>query len=122
MEINRFKFSDKAVEKAIKVLKKELPDSKSPNFLKRFRNEITYKNGKLLYLEKEIVSAGNVDKTIRGLLYNKGSVQPWAKNSGYAALSKKYIGISRRKFRDVVNSQRIKAESDNVTRDEKKGT
>ena len=113
MEINRFKFTDKSVEKAVKVLKKDLPQSKAPNFLKRFP-EIATKNGKLFYQEKEIIRRGDIEKTVRGLLYNKDSTTPWAKNSGYAALSKKYIGISRRAFRDVVNKQRIKVLSDNV--------
>ena len=111
--MNRFKFTEKSVARAIKVLKKELPKSKAPNFLKRFP-DITQKNGKLFYEEKEIIAKIDVEKTVRDLLYNKDSIVPWAKESGYAALSKKYIGISRRAFQEVVNRQRIKVQSDNV--------
>ena len=113
MEINRFRFTDKAVEKAIKVLKGDLAKSKSPTFLKRFK-EIQLKNGKLYYQEKEIIKTSDIAKTVRDLLYTKGSTNPWSRDAGYSALSKKYVGISRRAFRDVTSAQKIKVESDNV--------
>ena len=113
MEINRFRFTDKAVAKAIKVLKGDLAKSKAPTFLKRFK-EIELKNGKLFYQNKEIIKSSDIAKTVRDLLYTKGSDTPWSRDAGYAALSKKYIGISRRAFRDVTSTQKIKVESDNV--------
>ena len=120
MEINRFRFTDKSYQRAIKVLKGELPNSKSPVFLKRFKDSITQKNGDLFFKEKKIIKASEVEKTIRALLYDKGSDIPWARDSGFAALSKKYVGISRRKFAIFVSKQRIKRESDNVPPSTKK--
>ena len=51
--INRLRFTDKSVEKAIKVLKKELPPSKGPAFLKRFKADIVLRNGDLFFKEKK---------------------------------------------------------------------
>ena len=113
MEINRFRFTDKAVAKAIQVLKGDIAKSKAPTFLKRFK-EIQLRNGKLFYQEKEIIKTSDIAKKVRDLLYTKGSTTPWSRDAGYAALSKKYIGISRRAFRDVTSAQKIKVESDNV--------
>ena len=65
MEINRFRFTDKTYDKAIKVLKGTLDKKKSPAFLKRFRQDITLKDGKLFYKDKEIVKASDVENKIR---------------------------------------------------------
>ena len=112
--INRFRFTDKSVEKAIKVLKKELPPSKGPAFLKRFKADIVLRNGDLFFKEKKIIREGKVEELVRSLLYDSKSANPWSRDAGYAALAKKYVGISRRKFFSFVGRQRVKRESDNV--------
>jgi hypothetical protein len=120
MEINRYRFTDKSYERAIKVLKGTLDKKRSPGFLKKFREEISLKDGKLFYQDREIIKASEVEQKVRDLLYDPKSTNPWSRDAGYAALVNGYVGISRRKFAEVVSRQRVKRQSDNVPPSQKK--
>ena len=112
--MNRYKFSEKALEKVRKVLKKELPESKAPNFFKKMKEGLKIKNGKLFYESLEIVPQEKIADVVRDLLYKRGSDVPWSRDGGYNIVAQRFLGISRRKFKDILQSQRVKGVSDNL--------
>ena len=110
--MQRYKFTEKNVKQAISALKGE--KGKTPKFYTKYKDKLTTKDGKLFYEKKEVVPKSNIDKVLRSLLYDKGSAVPWSRDSGYADLSKRFTGISKRAFADFVSRQRVKIETDNV--------
>ena len=111
--MQRYKFTELNIKKAISALKGEKV-KKAPKFYTKYKDKLTTRNGKLFYENREVVPKTQIDKILRSLLYDKGSRTPWSRDSGYADLSKRYTGISKRAFADFVSRQRVKIETDNV--------
>ena len=110
--MQRYKFTEKNIKQAIGGLKGE--KGKTPKFYTKYKEKLTTKDGKLFYEKKEVVPKTGIDKILRALLYDSKSQTPWSRDSGYADLSKRYTGISKRAFADFVSRQRVKIETDNV--------
>ena len=121
--MNRYKFSQKDIDKVLLKLKNKEVAS-LPNWYKKLQNkqDLKAKNGGLFLGEKQIVPAEKVNDIIRDAFYTKGSKTPWSRDAGYADLSKRYIGISKRAFAAFQQTQRVKIRTDNVPKKiEKKG-
>ena len=115
MQINRYKFSQKDIATVLSKLK----DSEVkgvPNWYKKLQNkqDLKEKNGKLFLGEKQIVAADKVNEILRDAFYKKDSKTPWSRDAGYADLSKRYIGISKRAFATFAQTQRVKIRTDNI--------
>ena len=121
--MNRYKFSEKDVKLVIdKVGGKDVKGL--PNWFKKLENKdgLKAKDGKLFLGEKEVVPREKIDTTLRDAFYKKDSTVPWSRDSGYADISKRYIGISKRAFAGFAAKQRVKIRTDNVPKKiEKKG-
>jgi hypothetical protein len=114
MEANRYKFTEKSIKKAIRVIKKQLDESKAPKWYKRYKADLKLDKKSLFLGDKQIVPKEKIGEIVRGLLYTKGSKVPWGRESGYNIVKNKYIGISKRDFYKIVQSQEIKVKSDPV--------
>ena len=119
--MNRYKISEKDLKSVIEKLKgKDVPSL--PNWFKKNKETLSIKNGKLFFDEKEVIPREKIDATLRDAFYKKDSKVPWARDSGYADISKRYAGISKRAFANFASRQRVKIRTDNVPRKiEKKG-
>ena len=115
MQINRYKFSQKSIDTVLSKLK-DSEVAGLPNWYKKLQNkqDLKAKNGKLFLGEKQIVPADKVNEIIRDAFYKKDSKTPWSRDAGYADLSKRYIGISKRAFAAFQQTQRVKIRTDNV--------
>ena len=119
--MNRYKILEKDLKLVIEKVKgKDVTGL--PNWFKKNKETLTVKNGELFYEEKEVVPREKVDATLRDAFYKKDSKVPWARDSGYADISKRFVGISKRAFANFASRQRVKITTDNVPRKvEKKG-
>jgi hypothetical protein len=112
---NRYTFNAKNIKKAIRVIRGELAESKAPKWYRRYKAEIKLDKNKLFLDGKEIIPAEKVAQTVRSLLLSKGSKIPWAREAGYSAgIKNKFVGVSRRDFMNVLQSQSHKVRSDPV--------
>ncbi len=108
MQINRYKFSQKDIATVLSKLKDNEVKG-LPNWYKKLQNkqDLKEKNGKLFLGEKQIVAADKVNEILRDAFYKKDSKTPWSRDAGYADLSKRYIGISKRVFAAFAQTQRV---------------
>jgi hypothetical protein len=115
MQINRYKFNQKGIDQVLKRLKDNTVKG-LPNWYKKLQNkeQLKEKDGKLFLGEKQIVPTEKVGEIIRNAFYQKDSKTPWSRDAGYADLSKRYIGISKRAFATFAQTQRVKIRTDNV--------
>ena len=113
--MNRYKFSEKDIQSVIAKISKD-EDVPTPNWYKKLekKGDLVVKDGKLFLGEKQIVPQEDIDKLLRKLFYSKESAIPWSRDSGSAAIAKKFIGISKRRFADFAQRQRVKIRTDNV--------
>ena len=120
--MNRYKISEQDITKVLALLKNPQHPLKMPNWYKKHKEDITQKKGELYYQDKRIIPKEKVNSVLRDLFYSKTSTTPWARDSGYADIRTKYIGISKRTFADFAQTQRVKIRTDNVPkRVERKG-
>ena len=113
--MNRYKIFEKDLKPVINKLQgKDV--SPLPNWFKKNKEALSIKNGTLFFQEKEVIPREKVDATLRDAFYKKDSAVPWARHSGYADISKRYVGISKRAFAGFAQRQRVKIRTDNVPR------
>ena len=119
--MNRYKILEKDLKPVIEKLKgKDV--SGLPNWFSKKKEELSVKNGKLFFNETEVIPREKIDSVLRDAFYKKDSKVPWARDSGYADISKRYAGISKRAFANFASRQRVKIRTDNVPRKiQKKG-
>ena len=113
----RYKISKADVAKAIEKVRgkdvKGLPNwFRKAALLKKDGFEV--KNGKLLLEGKQVVPKEEIDAILRNAFYDKGSAVPWSRDAGYADISKRFEGISKRAFADFAQRQKAKIRTDNI--------
>ena len=70
--MNRYKFSDDNIKKAIKYV---LGKTKTgPVFAKKYKDELKVKKKKLYYNDKEIIAAERVDDLLRKKVYKGANI------------------------------------------------
>ena len=113
----RFRISKADVAKAIdKVRGKDVQGL--PNWYKKTallkKDGFKVKNGKLYLEDKQVVPKEEIDEILRDAFYKKDSATPWSRDAGYADISKRFEGISKRAFGGFAQRQKAKIRTDNV--------
>ena len=67
--MNRYKFNKDNIKNAIKFVSGKA--NTGPSFAKKFKDELSVKNKKLFYNEKEVVPAEKVDDLLRSKIYKE---------------------------------------------------
>ena len=113
--MNRFKITRKQIDSVVK-------GDAEPNWYKRNKDNIETRGKALYFNDRLIVPVEDIDEVLRKEFYDKKSTTPWARDSGYADISKRFAGISKRAFAGFAQRQRVKIMTDNVPkRVERKG-
>jgi hypothetical protein len=105
--MNRYRFTDAAVDKAKKFLAGKLQNG--PAFLKRYKGTVL--KGKLYLDGKMVVPASRVDTYLRNKIYDGKT--PMARDSAFYWISKNTAGIGRAAVDKFLRSQRIVRVTDN---------
>ena len=97
---NRFKWNLKRYGKLLRFLKKELKTR--PAFAKPIIEKINIKEGKLYYLEKEIIPREEATTIIK--MYDNNPMYSGGINKLEHAINQKYVGITRSMISDYVRN------------------
>ena len=111
--MNRFKLTRKSIEKAKKFLKDNTP---GPTWAVRFKEDLSVKNGKLLFKKAPIVAAEDVEDYLRKRLYDKNDLQMGRDACHYQIQQEGVIGVSRRKIMDFYKAQKTLGQNRAATR------
>ena len=109
---NRYVFTEANIKKSIRALQGKIQPKMAPKYFRVFKDRLTVKNSKLFLDEKEVIPKSKIPELARSLLYTKDSETPWSRDGGYAWISERYFGLSRRVWRNALQSQRVKRQSD----------
>ena len=101
--MNRYKFSEDNIKKAIKYV---LGKTKTgPAFAKKFKDELKVKKKKLYYLDREVISLEKVDDLLRTKVYKEDDT-PTGRDSFFHIIKQNYIGVSRRVVMEFLRKQK----------------
>ena len=107
--MNRYKFTDASLEKAIKFIRGKT--STGPAWAKKHKEDLKIKGKKLYYKDKEIVTRERIDEVLRSEIYKKNGDVPTGRDSAFHILKQRYVGIPRRPVMEFLRKQRTIGET-----------
>ena len=103
--MNRYKFSEESIAEAAKFLKGKSKDG--PAWAKRFKGDLTVKNSKVFYLDKQVIAQSKVEDYLRTQMFKKGGTLPFGRDAAHHKLKQSVVGITRRHLMRFIKSQSI---------------
>ena len=101
--MNRFKYGQADVDKAIKFLKSK--KGTAPSFLTQFPGAFTVRKGKLYADGKQVVPTESRESFLREIVYGKRSEYPFGRDSLFAILKHEVMNVSKRDIEAFLNAQ-----------------
>ena len=101
--MNRFQYPRESVDKAIKFLKTK--KGAQPNFLKKFPEDFSVKQGKLYAGERRVVPNEERDDFLREAIYGKKAEYPFGRDSAFAIIKNEVLNVSKRDIEAFLNKQ-----------------
>ncbi len=101
--MNRFKYGEAAVDKAIKFLKSK--KGTAPSFLTQFPGAFTVRKGKLYADGKQVIPTESRESFLREIVYGKRSEYPFGRDSLFAILKHEVLNVSKRDIEAFLNAQ-----------------
>ena len=109
--MNRYKFLEAQFPIVKTYLKNNKLTKNLPKWAVKFKEQLTIKKGKIMYMDKEIVPREKVQDYLRDKLYSKEATLSFGRDSAHYTLLKSTVGISRRVLMEFLRSQKNLAES-----------
>lgn len=103
VQMNRFKYPQETVKKAIKYLKTK--KGPIPSFIQKFPGAYTHKNGNLFAGKLRIIPTEGRDKFLRDIVYGKKSEYPFGRDSLFSILKNEVMNVSKRDIEAFLNAQ-----------------
>ena len=103
--MQRYKFTEEGISKAIQYLKGKSEDS--PNWAKRFKSDLKVKGSKILYKDLEIIPTEKVEDYLRTKMFEKDGTLPFGRDAAYYKLKATTLGIPRRRLMRFIKSQPV---------------
>ena len=89
--MNRFKITQRGIEKAKRFLKGL--DKTGPRWSEKYKDKLTIKGKKLLYQDKIVVAVEDLDELLRKEIFSKNSTVPPSRDAAFYKLKKNYINL-----------------------------
>lgn len=103
IQMNRFKYPQEIVKKAIQYLKTK--KGPIPSFIRKFPDAYTHKNGNLFAGKLRIIPTEGRDKFLRDIVYGKKSEYPFGRDSLFSILKNEVMNVSKRDIEAFLNAQ-----------------
>ena len=101
--MNRYKFTDASIKKAIKYIKGA---KTGPTWAKKFKDDLSVKSGKVFYKGMQVVPKERVDDVLRKEIYQPNGDVPSGRDAAFHICKQRYIGISRRALMKFIRAQK----------------
>ena len=108
MSLNRYKISKSDFPAAIKFIQGKSFKKDAPNWAVKNEQYLQIVDGKIHYNNKRIIADEDVDKFLRGLVFNKESKSPLSRDGMFKHIQTQNVsGISRRRVAQFLKAQSV---------------
>ena len=118
--MNRFKISKAQYPAAKKYLEGTAFKKDSPSWCVKFKEDLSFRQGKLYYKELRVIPQEDVDKYLRDLVYNKKSDVPLSRDGAHHLIKQRVVGITRARLMKFLKAQSAVESTKNANRKPKR--
>ena len=107
--MDRFKFTETALQKAKQFLKGKTKTG--PRWAERYKSDLSVKGNQIFFKDRRVVGSHEVDDVLRDAIFKKASDIPPSRDGAFHLVKQRYVGISRRSIMKFLAAQRVLAET-----------
>ena len=105
--MNRYSINQSDISAAIKYIKTGEDKLSAPNWVIKYKADLSTKNGKIFYqVDREVIPKERVSDYLREQIYSKDAKIPFGRDSSYYQLVKQCVGVTRRVLMEFLRSQK----------------
>ena len=105
--INRYKVSKADYDKAKLYLNGKSFKKDTPSWAVKFKEDISFRNGKLYYKELPVIPTEDVDSYLRGQVFDKQSDLPLSRDGAFHLIKQRVAGITRARLMRFLKAQSV---------------